>query len=529
MIISHNMLAMNASRQYGITTKNKAKSSEKLSSGYRINRAIDDAAGLSISEKMRKQIRGLTQGCKNCEEAINMCNVADGAMAEVDDIIHRMNELCIQSANETNSDADREALDGEIQQLKREIDRIGNTTEYNQIKVLQGVTGTIVNGKKCVSRIETSYRTETVKELVDEEVSLKKSVWGGENAYVKEYFGVEADKEYQYSYYPAIQKDYYTYYYRIDFQNINSKEAWKNMDQATISFGCPLGCAQRAIFIFDNSSDGIYNSNSNVDFKDVLSPSSPIYHVGTKNYTSGLDFISDLQKYLKYNNPSGTYKSGGITYSYSNAIGHQMVCSFSGTKMTVSHTTLTSSAPNMTPDARNMGIFTASSAGWEEYTEIRTIEKEVEVKIPEEKVVWEWVDVDENEEVNDIMIQYGADAGQYHSIRLPHIDIEALDMIEVAGNPIEKAEASINMLGKALEKVNAQRSRMGAYVNELTSCVNNQENIIENTTDAESRIRDMDMAEEMVEYSKQNILEQVGQSMLAQANQSSQGVLSLLQ
>lgn len=132
MVISHNLLAMNANRQFNITSKNKAKSSEKLSSGYRINRAADDAAGLSISEKMRKQIRGLSQGIENTQDGVSLCQVADGALAEVSDMLHRINELSIQSANGTNSLSDRQAIQNEIEEILQEIDRIGETTVFNE-------------------------------------------------------------------------------------------------------------------------------------------------------------------------------------------------------------------------------------------------------------------------------------------------------------------------------------------------------------------------------------------------------------
>lgn len=137
-IVAHNLFAMNASRQLNITNKNKAKNTEKLSSGYRINSASDDAAGLSISEKMRRQIRGLSQGVRNTQDGVSVCQVADGALAEVSEMLHRMTELSVQSANGTNSDADRQAIQKEISQIKQEIDRIGDTTEFNERKIFDG-------------------------------------------------------------------------------------------------------------------------------------------------------------------------------------------------------------------------------------------------------------------------------------------------------------------------------------------------------------------------------------------------------
>ena len=136
-VISHNILAMNAQRQFGINTNNRAKAAEKLSSGYRINRAADDAAGLSISEKMRRQIRGLSQGVENTEAGVSLCQVADGALAEVNDMLHRITELSVKSANGTNSLSDRQAIQDEINEILTEIDRIGDTTTFNGKKLFE--------------------------------------------------------------------------------------------------------------------------------------------------------------------------------------------------------------------------------------------------------------------------------------------------------------------------------------------------------------------------------------------------------
>ena len=136
--IAHNLSAMNAQRQFGINTQSKTKSTEKLSSGYKINRAADDAAGLSISEKMRRQIRGLTQGVRNTQDGVSLCQVADGALAEVNDMLHRITELSVKSANGTNSEQDRQYIQEEINQILQEIDRIGDATEFNEIKIFKG-------------------------------------------------------------------------------------------------------------------------------------------------------------------------------------------------------------------------------------------------------------------------------------------------------------------------------------------------------------------------------------------------------
>lgn len=152
MVVANNILAMNANRMFGITTNKLKKSSEKLSSGYKINRAADDAAGLAISEKMRRQIRGLTQGAANIQDGISLCQVADGALHEMHDVLQRMNELAVQAANDTNSDSDRQAIQVEIDELTKEADRIANCTSFNEgifplkRKSVQGSEGPDLSG-----------------------------------------------------------------------------------------------------------------------------------------------------------------------------------------------------------------------------------------------------------------------------------------------------------------------------------------------------------------------------------------------
>ena len=151
MRVQHNMAAMNTNRQLGINVSNQAKSTEKLSSGYRINRAGDDAAGLSISEKMRAQIRGLNQASTNAQDGISLIQTAEGALNETHSILQRMSELATQAANDTNVSADREAIQKEIDALVKEVDRISSETEFNEMKLL---TGSFVSKKLQVGANE---------------------------------------------------------------------------------------------------------------------------------------------------------------------------------------------------------------------------------------------------------------------------------------------------------------------------------------------------------------------------------------
>ena len=154
MFIAHNLGAMNAQRQYNIVTNRKIKLSEKLTSGYRINRAADDAAGLSISEKMRRQVRGLKQGVENTQDGVSLCQVADGALAEVNDMLHRITELSVKSANGTNSEQDRQHIQKEISQILQEIDRIGDATTFNERKIFRGESVSNITGGNSAVKSE---------------------------------------------------------------------------------------------------------------------------------------------------------------------------------------------------------------------------------------------------------------------------------------------------------------------------------------------------------------------------------------
>lgn len=161
MVIIHNMEAMNSQRQYGITGTKKRKSAEKLSSGYKINRAADDAAGLAISEKMRRQIRGLNQGAFNVQDGISLLQVADGALNEVHDMLHRISELSVKASNGTNTGTDREYIQQEISQIISEIDRIGYTTEFNERKLFCDDGSGASGSYNYISGYETVTHTVT--------------------------------------------------------------------------------------------------------------------------------------------------------------------------------------------------------------------------------------------------------------------------------------------------------------------------------------------------------------------------------
>ena len=386
MVVQHNITAMNANRMLGITTGSQAKNTEKLSSGYKINRAADDAAGLSISEKMRKQIRGLDRASQNAQDGISSVQTAEGALAEVHDMLQRMNELAVQAANGTNSTSDRVAIQNEITQLTTEIDRVAETTKFNETYLLKG---------------DVNKETKIVT-LEPHDAGLKGSM---------------------------VDNGDGTYTLTTNLQSLQASD--------TVMVG-------GKVYTVADTADHSYNKYTKDEISDLM--------------------LAELKK--------------------ANGIG-------------------ITSDPESTASGSN-GVFTIQPG-------TITTAKELSFNL-----------------------HVGADADMTNKINVKidtmnssYLGIKGLDVVGSDGIGMA-ATYAIDAISDALQKVSDQRSALGAVQNRLEHTIKNLDNVVENTQAAESQIRDTDMASAMVEYTKNNILAQAGQSMLAQANQATQGVMSLL-
>ena len=466
MVVQHNLTAMNSNRMLGITTGQQAKSSEKLSSGYRINRAADDAAGLSISEKMRKQIRGLDQASTNAQDGVSAVQTAEGALTEVHSMLQRMNELAVQASNGTNSKDDRQAIQDEIAQLTTEIDRVAETTKFNETYLLKG-DGTMVKeymkahdaGLKGTMTETLDSASFVIDELKDgQSVTIGGKVYsiGSQKTDIEAKFdavGLDVDD--------TVTIDGKTYTVVAD---ATGKTDW---DKGTVK---KADLAQLKAKIKETST---------VEFED-----------GTKMIGMGkvVDGVAESNSSLI--TAAKSYELMEEELTKANNIG---VSNAAGEKATVQ-----TGGP---------------TGGKVEFT-----------------ISKGYADVSQKLSFN---LHVGADADMTNKI---NVDVSAMDAaylgvkgLNVADDTGVAATYAVDAIADAVSKVSAQRSALGAVQNRLEHTIDNLDNIVENTTAAESRIRDTDMAEEMVEYSKNNILAQAGQSMLAQANQATQGVLSLLQ
>lgn len=434
MIVQHNISSMNANRQLGISTGKVKTSTEKLSSGYRINRAADDAAGLAISEKMRGQIRGLTQASSNAEDGISLIQTAEGALQETQNIIQRMRELAVQAASDTNTDDDREQIQQEITQLTSEVDRIANTSEFNTKKLLDGSLEGSKSFRSGVGSAEGTFENGEVR-------ILEKDTSSNAIIALDDVIRIEFTKDGEQA--SGLGEGY-------NIASLRGTEVAYDAEAGTITI-----------------TGGQYDHEL-AELKATDSNSAEVtdYVIQLSNYASikaGDTITINLQK-ATLTRPQTVGKEALRVQIGANG-GQEAFLGISSMK------------------ARDLGITQTSN--------IRTLTSS-----------------EDNETVKDNTVNFG----------------KALDVTTQA-----MASIAIEAFDNALQRVSNERANLGALQNRLEHSINNLDSSAENLQAAESRIRDVDMAEEMTEYSKYNILMQAGQSMLAQANQMTQGVLNLLQ
>ena len=487
MVVQHNMQAANANRMLNVTTSAQSKSTEKLSSGYRINRAADDAAGLTISEKMRKQIRGLDQASTNAQDGVSSVQTAEGALTEVHSMLQRMNELATQAANGTNSkDSDRQAIQDEIDQLTTEIDRVSETTKFNETYLLKGEAGTkTINMKAHDAGLKgtlTDNGDGTATFVMDTLNAGDKVSIGGKTYTIA---GTADDVNDM-----LTKADITTKHQDV---TINGKTYKYNAGQ-TGSDTAPKKDTIEAGWYAETPKDSGTGANTkiNADYKDIDAfkngADGKTIAVGTKS----VSVIKDAD-------------ANGIDDVDSSVISKEKAYELASKELL---------AANQIGDTKGSAKVENAGAQADGSFKITTGQAEVANSL-------------------SFSLHVGADADMTNKIQ---VNIDAMDSASLGIKGLNVKDASgnaatyaVDAISDAISKVSSQRSSLGAVQNRLEHTINNLDNVVENTTTAESRIRDTDMAEEMVNYSKNNILAQAGQSMLAQANQSNQGVLSLLQ
>ena len=501
MVVQHNMQAMNANRMLNVTTSQQSKATEKLSSGYKINRAADDAAGLSISEKMRKQIKGLDQASTNAQDGISAVQTAEGALTEVHSMLQRMNELATQAANGTNSESDRSSIQDEIDQLTTEIDRVAETTKFNETYLLKG------NGK-----------TSTVK-IAAQDAGIKGTLTGvGTGTAVFKMAALKFGDSI------TIGSKGYTIGTTIeDIRNVITSGKLTDNTQVVKS-----AVGNGSIVTINGTEYTVVTDSKNVDATENKLMATQIAAL----VQDGDKVIVGTQTMVAMTESAKTGKVDGIGDNDASVISAKKAYSLIADELRKassigadagSEAKVAKQADLKMKDAAGADK-TVAEANWADAGQFATDNTQVTFIINEGSV--------KKNQGLQMGLHVGADADETNKISFTidtmnsaGLGVQGLNLVDKTG---AKATYAIDAISDAISKVSAQRSALGAVQNRLEHTINNLDNVVENTTSAESQIRDTDMAETMVEYSKNNILAQAGQSMLAQANQSNQGVLSLL-
>jgi flagellin len=557
MRINNNLMAMNTHRQLGINSNNGAKSIEKLSSGYRINRAGDDAAGLAISEKMRSQVRGLNQASRNSQDGISMIQTAEGALNETQAILQRMRELAVQSSNDTNIAEDRGALQNEISQLTSEIDRIADTTEFNKQSLLKGdggvniansgISAAAVTAGTDIAHTEATTTLEFDEGLVagDDTGTVSVDLNGitltiTANDGAVTGAGVAAlDAASVTS--TAANVDYNTTATQASIADataaafqaiIDANDVLKGNFTAvsdgtdTVTFAAVSGGAyEGAAGNITNVAETLGTATPVAGADDFGATTAATAASTTIDFTDAtglsIDTLAEVEALVGkgltvndvafefYNADNGAYEGDAVGINVSNAI--EATANWD-------QVLAESVATQINDNVSDLTASTVAASGIVDLASVAT-GSDASLTVTDGSVAGQEFSAE---------FQIGANEGQkmevsMNDMRASALGIEAVDISTTAG-----AQAAITTIDEALSKVSDERSKLGAFQNRLEHTIKNLDTSAENLQASESRIRDVDMAKEMMEFTKNNILQQAAQSMLAQANQAPQGVLQLL-
>lgn len=575
MIIRHNMAAMNANQKLNVTARNQSKVTEKLASGFRINRAADDASGLSISEKMRAKIRGLDQAQQNAQDGISLIQVAEGALGEVQTCLQRVNELLVKSSNGTYLDNDRQKVQDEIDNLLKEVDHIADSTKFNNIKLLDGSssgTGVSQSDKqKFINWLNGSWLNDAAKKIesttgwkLDPSTKLTvnfKNINGDAVANMSGwYLGNDLNLN-------------------INTKYMNAGLAYNGEDGPTLGgiptdrlithemvhgfmFNNVSSTAKPASWFVEGLAEGVhgasdiryqaYEHGPSTDFSKINAElqSFDFMHSDGKdeNYTIGYIATSYLYKAVE------TYKTG----SFKTMMGEMDQTDETFEELVVNYTSATDYASfisSMKDDASKASNFatdfleakcginitdgkadpldgydtSSSDVIPNSGSEVAPTDKTTTLKLGSTDVTVNWEGSSSSTSTGGIVLQLGDTVEQTMSIGIESVKTADLGIENLSAKTKEDAGKSIEICKDAINTVSEMRGSLGAYQNRLEYAMNNLSTIQENTQSAESRIRDTDMAKEMMHYMRNNVLTQSSQFLLVQANQNPNQVLQLLQ
>jgi len=534
MRINHNVAALNTHRQLTGNTAMANKSLEKLSSGLRINRAGDDAAGLAISEKMRAQVRGLDMASKNAQDGISLIQTAEGALNETHSILQRVRELADQSANGTNTADDRAALQEEVKQLKDEIDRIGNSTEFNTQKLLNGNLKSAIGGAVGANSTTGSIVAKLTGGTLSGTASMSGLVTAASYSGITETIQVDGlNVNVDWSSLTTAEKNTLT---GVN-GTVQTQQAAKDLVVSKINEAIDKIGNNTAHVTGYVTGSGVLVIESGSKGKDskVISGATGVLASFVGASSSGTAGTTN------YNGSTIAAQSGDMIIGNINL--HVALSGITGGATMASGALMIQTGINASISGYNSGnTFVSGQAGFIEKVSVSVgLDGRFQVISPTGPI--SFIDRAGNTGLTDlglskaqteaaggggVVFQIGANRGQTIGFGIGDMRTAALGLATVDISSAASASQALDTLDTAIKSVSSQRSKMGAVQNRLEHTINNLQTASENLTAAESRIRDVDMAKEMMEFTKSNILSQAAQSMLAQANQQPQGVLQLL-
>ncbi len=472
MRINNNIPALNTHRLLNKNTDQLQGALERLSSGKRINKASDDAAGLAISQKMDAQIRGLRQASRNSLDGISLIQTAEGALNEVSAILQRIRELSVQSANDTNTDEDRTSIQAEVDELIKEIDSISNKTEFNGIFLLNGNDtshGSIGSSKSLVDLVEKITDTGGITHTYTHKVD------GKDVSYASGF---------------------------IDFSNLNKAEDVLKLAGKGFNYTCPTCTKHYSIkFVNGNPDESRLNNDH------------PVMEVDISSIKNGEELVNEII-YNAYGEENFEYIptiNGGIPDSNDSS---------GKDRVPKNATSFVKHFSQMASDGDKIYFFDNRSGNYgENWPNSGRGSFNLNVYGEEEE---------DSDKVLFLDIQAGSDEGQMITLEIPNVTVKELKLEDLLVDTQENASKSISRIDDAISRTSTTRSKLGAYQNRLEHTISNLDNTAENLTESKSRIEDLDMALEMSNFTKLNILQQAGTSMLSEANNMPQTVLQLL-
>ena len=475
MVITHNLIANNAQRQYKAIGGLRQKTTEKLSSGYKINRAADDAAGLSISEKLRWQVRGLDQGVENISDGISACQIMDGALAETHDILHRIKELSVQAANDTNTNEDRNDIQSEIDQLLSEIDDTTGKANFNTKQLLRGIDE--------ISGEENIYGGKTdVIFLVDNTGSMGSCINNVKNNLTGFAVGLSNCD---------VRYGVYEYGDTSEYAGTAYPMTTNANDVIGILGGIKPGANR------PSGGDGPESALEGIE----CALNFPFRDGATKE----IILLTDADYH---------YAGDGSGVSSLTSEGIKAAIEAKGARLTV--VTRPEYASLYASKLANGRVLDITGNFQDSLAEIAgDIAKKAGELFHKDPA--------------DMHIQHSSNVGDYSLVYTYNITLGSLEIADLSVRTFMEAGDAIERVDRASERIGMIRARIGANQNRLEHSDMIAQYTSENTDEAESRLRDTDMAAEMVNHAKYNIISQAGEAMIAQANQIPQGVMTLLQ